>query len=116
MASSDIYEVKESPWEKKTETKEPVSQRRRHRKYRGKTFDEAVDRNLGATHRRRSRNSGSRRFRHLMKNPTFAKRFWIGTLGGAGLILVLLVVWDYYFRYPKSTPTRTQGTVRSSTP
>ncbi|MCU0857772.1 MAG: hypothetical protein MUC65_05140 [Pontiellaceae bacterium] len=102
MATSDIYEVKEPPWAKKADTPSP-KRSRRHRSHPGKTFDEAVEKDLSNTHRRRSRNSGTRRFRHLMKNPAFAKRFWIIIFGGSGLVLVLLIAWDFFFRYPKPT-------------
>ncbi|MEI8206909.1 MAG: hypothetical protein WCG03_08530 [Kiritimatiellales bacterium] len=95
MASSDIYEVKEPPWAKKVE---PPKKRRRHR--RQETFDEAVNKDLSATHRRRSHNSGFRRLRHRLKDPAFSKKFWISTLGSAALILVLLIVWDMFFRHP----------------
>ena len=112
MASTDIYEVKKEPWEK--EAKTPSSKRgRRHRSRPVKTFDEAVDKDLGATHRRRSRNSGLRRFRHLMKNPSFSKKFWIFTLGGSGMILLLLIVWDLFFRYPRNTYEREQDVPRA---
>lgn len=109
MSSSDIYEVKESPWAKKPE--DPASQRRRRRRH-GKTFDDAVNKDLSGTHRRRSRNSGFRRFRHLMKNPEFSKKFWLITLGGSGLILTLLIVWDLFFRYPNPETDSTPGIYR----
>ncbi len=99
MASSDIYELKDPPWAKKKES--AVSQKRRRRHH--KTFDEAVNPDLPHTHRRRSRNSGTRRFQHLMKNPEFSKKFWLTTLGTAGAILALLIVWDLFFRYPKQS-------------
>jgi hypothetical protein len=108
MASSDIYEVKESPWTKPPEP--PKS--RRHRRHR-KTFDEAVNPDISNTHRRRSRNSGFRRFQHLMKNPTFNKKFWITTLATAGLILAVLIIWDLFFRYPNRQPDHTQGVYRA---
>ena len=95
MASSDIYEAKEPPWAKKAE---PPKKRRRQR--RQETFDEAANKDLSVTHRRRSRNSGFRRLRHRLKDPSFSKKFWIGILGSAGLILALLIVWDLFFRYP----------------
>jgi hypothetical protein len=104
MSSSDIYQVKESPWAKKSDS--AVSQRRRGRRH-GKTFDEAVNPDLAHTHRRRSRNSGFRRLQHLMKDRQFSRRFWGITLGTAGLILILLIVWDSFFRYPK--PAAEQG-------
>jgi hypothetical protein len=109
MASSDIYEVKESPWEKKAEPSQPRSRRRRHRK----RFDETTDKNLSGTHRRRSRNSGFRRFQHRMKDPVFSKKFWLVTLGSAGLILLLLIVWDLFFRYPKLPIEQTPGVYRA---
>lgn len=108
MASSDIYEVKESPWAKPPEP--PKS--RRHRRHQ-KTFDEAVSPDISNTHRRRSRNSGFRRFQHLMKNPTFSKKFWITTLTTAGLILAILIVWDLFFRYPNRPPEYKQGVYRA---
>ena len=96
MSSSDIYEVKEPPWAKKTDPP-----KKRYHRRRQETFDEAVNKDLSATHRRRSRNSGFRRLRHrLKKDPAFSKKFWISTLGSAGLILVLLIVWDMFLRYP----------------
>ena len=102
MASSDIYEVKEPPWAKKTEPPKKRRQRRRQ-----ETFDEVINKDISATHRRRSRNSGFRRLRHrLKKYPQFSKKFWISTLGSAGLILVLLIVWDMFFRYPDSQVKR----------
>lgn len=101
MASSDIYEMKDPPWAKKAE---PPKKRRRQR--RQETFDEAVNKDISMTHRRRSHNSGFRRFRHLLKNPAFSKKFWISMLGSAGLILVLLIVWDMFFRYPNHQTKR----------
>ncbi|MEI7851729.1 MAG: hypothetical protein WCH86_07840 [Kiritimatiellales bacterium] len=103
MASSDIYELKEPPWAKKAE---PPKKRRRKR--RQETFDEVVKKDLSATHRRRSRNSGFRRLRHLLKNPKFSKKFWISILGSAGLVLIMLIVWDLFFRYPKQTVSPAQ--------
>lgn len=97
MASSDIYKVEESPWAKKPDAE--VSQKRRRRRHAHKTFDEAVNPDLANTHRRRSRNSGFRRFQHLLKDPDFSKKFWLTTLGTAGAILALLIIWDLFFRY-----------------
>jgi hypothetical protein len=108
MASSDIYETKEPPWAKKAE---PPKKRRRQR--RQETFDEAVNKDLSATHRRRSHNSGFRRFRHRLKDPQFSKKFWISTLGSAGLILVLLIVWDMFFRYPDPLSKRIPAVSRA---
>ena len=48
-----------------------------------------------------------------MKNPEFNKKFWIITLGTSGLILVSLIVWDMFFRYPKLQPDQTQGVYRA---
>jgi hypothetical protein len=95
MASSDIYEANEPPWASKVEPP-----RKRHRRRRQETFDEAVNKDISKTHCRRSRNSGFRRLRHRLKDPEFSKKFWINILGSAGLILVLLIVWDLFFRYP----------------
>jgi hypothetical protein len=100
MASSDIYEVKESPWAKKPEDDSSQSRRRRRRRSQ-KTFDEAVNPDFANTHRRRSRNSGFRRFRHRMKNPDFSKKFWIASVSTSVLVLGVLIVWDLFFRYPK---------------
>lgn len=111
MASSDIYEVKEPPRAKKTET--PVSQQRSRRHRHGKSYDEAVNPDLPNTHRRRSRNSGFRRLQHRLKDPQFSKKFWTITLGSAGLILVLLILWDQFFRYPKPPVGRTSGAYRA---
>lgn len=96
MASSDIYQVKESPWAKNPEP----PRKSRHRRYR-KTFDEAVNPDISHTHRRRSRNSGVRRLQHLLKRPEFSRKFWLSTLGVLGLILTLLILWDIFLRYPK---------------
>jgi len=109
MASSDIYEAKEPPWAKKAE---PPKKRRRQR--RQETFDEAVNKDLSTTHRRRSHNSGFRRLRHQLKDPSFSKKFWVSTLGSAGLILVLLIVWDMFFRYPDPYAERTPDVPRSA--
>lgn len=109
MSSSDIYEVKESPWAKKAES--TASQHHRRRRHR-KTYDEAVNPDLTHTHRRRSHNSGFRRLRHRLKDPQFSRKFWIAMLGTAGLILVLLIVWDFFFRYPKPAG-QTQGYSRT---
>jgi len=109
MASSDIYEVKEPPWAKKAE---PPKKRRRHRQQ--ETFDEAVNKDLSATHRRRSRNSGFRRLRHRLKDPQFSKKFWIGTVGSAGLVLVVLIVWDMFFRYPDPQAKRAPAVPRAA--
>jgi hypothetical protein len=108
MASSDIYEVKESPWAKPPE---PTKTRRRRRHQ--KTFDEAVSPDISNTHRRRSHNSGFRRFQHLMKNSEFSKKFWITMLATAGLTLAALIVWDLFFRYPNRQPDRAQGVYRA---
>ncbi|MFA7256919.1 MAG: hypothetical protein WC047_05035 [Kiritimatiellales bacterium] len=104
MALSDIYEVKESPWMKKTDA--PVSQQRSRRRRHGKSFDEAVNPDLSNTHRRRRRNSGFRRFQHRMKDPKFSKKFWISVFGTAAVILILLILWDQFFRYPKPNAER----------
>lgn len=99
MDSSDIYDVKESPWAKRSE----ASKKRRLR-HTGKTFDEAVNPDFAHTHRRRTRNSGFRRLRHRLKDPHFSKQFWVILLGSAGLILLLLIVWDLFLRYPAPEP------------
>jgi hypothetical protein len=99
MASSDIYEVKEPAGAKKKA--EATASQHHHRRRHRKSFDETVNSDLSSTHLRRSHNSGMRRFRHRMKDPGFSKKFWILTLGSAGLILLLLIVWDLFFRYPK---------------
>jgi hypothetical protein len=109
MASSDIYEVKESPWAKPAE-KTP---KRRRRRRPVETFDDAVNKDISNTHHRRNRNSGFRRFQHLMKRPEFSKKFWIITLGTAGLILVLLIIWDRFFRYPNPQHDPTQDVYRA---
>jgi hypothetical protein len=96
MASSDIYEVKEPAWAKK-----PEKPKRRRRSSRVETFDEAVHKNISATHRRRSHNSGFRRLRHRLKDPKFNKKFWGSILGSGALVLILLVLWDLFLRYPK---------------
>lgn len=93
--SSDIYNVNEPPWANK-----PPARKKRRRHPRVETFDEAVHRDLSLTHLRRSRNSGFRRFRHLMKDSQFSRKFWMISLGVGGVILLVLVLWDLFFRYP----------------
>lgn len=111
MASSDIYEVKEFPLAKQAEA--PVSQQNSRRRRRNKSFDEAVNPDFPHTHRRRSRNSGFRRLQHRIKDPEFSKRFWLITLGSAALILILLIVWDLFLRYPKLPGDSSQGIYRA---
>lgn len=101
MPSSDIYKVKESPWEKKEKA---PSRSRRRRQRSTETFDEAVGKDVSRTHQRRRKNSGFRRFRHLMKKPEFSKKFWTIALSVGGLILILLVIWDLFFRYSAEAP------------
>lgn len=108
MSSSDIYEVKELPSAKKPEP--PPPRRRRHHR---KSFDEEVNPDISSTRRRRSHNSGFRRFKHLLKKPGFSKKFWLITLGTAGLILLLLIVWDRFLRYPKQRPEYTPAVYRA---
>ena len=98
MSSSDIYEVKESPWAKKEKT--PAAPRRRRRSHSTETFDEAISKDVTKTNRRRHGNRGFRRFRHLMKKPKFNKNFWLIILSSFTLILILLIVWDRFVRYP----------------
>lgn len=95
MASSDIYAVNDPPG-----TKEPAPPTTRRRRRRQETFDEAVNKDVAKTRVRRSHNSGFRRFRHKMKTPEFSKKFWLSLLGGLGLLLLLLIVWDLFLRYP----------------
>lgn len=96
MSSSDIYKVKESPWAKAQ--KENKKSRRRRRR-RTETFDEVMNKDLSKTHRRRSKNSGFRRFRHQLKKPEYSKKFW--TTCGVILLTILvgLVLWDQLIRY-----------------
>lgn len=101
MSSSDIYQIKESPWTKK-DNKVSTSQRRKRR--RVESFDEAMDKDVSSTHLRRRKNSGFRRFRHLMKKPDYSKKFWTTALSiGLGILIVLLI-WDWFFRYPDNEP------------
>lgn len=97
MPSSDIYHVQESPWAKKQDNP-PVSRRRRRS---NRSFDEEMNKDLSQTHRRRRKNSGFRRFRHLLKKPEFSRRFWITVLVSMGIVLVALVIWDRFFRSPE---------------
>jgi len=100
MSSSDIYEVKESPWVKKEET--PAAPRRRRRTRSLPSFDEVVHKDVSKTNRRRHGNSGFRRFQHLMKKPSFNKKFWTILLSVFTLLLVLLILWDRFGRYSDS--------------
>ncbi len=99
MASSDIYAVNDPPGTKKPSP--PVTRRRR--RSRSESFDEAVNKDVSKSRVRRSHNSGLRRFQHKMKKPEFSKKFWMSLLGSLGLILLLLIVWDLFFRYPGET-------------
>jgi len=112
MASSDIYENKESPWAKKDDAP-PTSQRRRRSRRSPQSFDEAMDKNVSETHRRRRRNTGFRRFQHMMKKPESNKKFWTITLSAGALILILLLVWDRFFRYPNEKPEYSPDTYRT---
>ena len=113
MSSSDIYKVKESPWAaQQKKDAQPSSQRRRRGRSPGKSFDEAVNPDFANTHRRRSSNSGFRRFRHQMKKPEYSKRFWTILLSSCGSILLVLLVWDLFFRYPDELPeSRNEGLI-----
>lgn len=102
MASSDIYSIKEPPGQNKPDN--PPTRRRR----RTKTFDDTVQNDVSKSHRRRSSNSGFRRFLHLMKKPELSRKFWMIVMGALGLILVLLIVWDFFFRYPDAEPDYSQ--------
>ena len=95
MSSSDIYQIKESPNAKK-EDNASTSQRRRHR--RVDSFDETVDKDVSKTNLRRRKNSGFRRFRHLMKKPEFSRKFWIIIFSILGVILAVLILWDWFYR------------------
>lgn len=109
MASTDIYENNEI---RPGTRAEPVRRRSRRRV---KTFDQAVRPDYATTHRRRSRNTGLRRFRHLMKKPEFSRRFWIWTMGGLGLLLILLIAWELLIRNPYNAerPTEDPPTQRA---
>ena len=112
MASSDIYETKESPWAKKDDAPSTSQHRRRSRRS-PESFDEAVNKDISGTHSRRRRNTGFRRFQHLMKKPEFNKKFWTITLSACALILILLLLWDWFFRYPNEKPEYSPDTYRT---
>ena len=97
MPSSDIYEVKGST---PVAEEKPSRRSSRRRRRSVETFDEAVGKDLSRTHQRRAKNSGFRRFRHLMKKPGFSNKFWVITLSTLLTILTLLILWDRFFRYP----------------
>ncbi len=94
-SSSDIYEVHESPRLKQASQ---APSKRRHR--RRESFDDAVTGDLLAANRRRSRNSGLRRFLHLLKKPDYSKKFWLTVLGIFVAVILVLFIWDLFFRYP----------------
>lgn len=100
MPSTDIYHVKEPAWAK---AQKPDSRKRRRRRPRTETFDETVNKDVSRTHRRRSKNSGLRRFIHLMRKPEFSKKFWTIALSVFGSILLILLIWDWFFRYAPET-------------
>ena len=97
MSSSDIYGTSGRATPKR-EHAAPVSQRRRRAR---ESFDDAVNKEVSGTHQRRSRNTGFRRFQHLLKQPEFSRKFWIIMLSVFALILILLLLWDRFFRYPQ---------------
>ena len=71
---------------------------------RVESFDETVNKDVSKTNLRRRKNSGFRRFRHLMKKPDYSRKFWTTALSvGAGILIVLLI-WDWFFRYPNNEP------------
>ncbi|MFA5689964.1 MAG: hypothetical protein WC959_12645 [Kiritimatiellales bacterium] len=94
MASSDIYEIKENPRAK------PVKSNRFRRHRREKTFSEATE-EISLNHKRRSKNSGFRRFRHQMKKPGYSRRFWLITIGIITTAVLAIFIWDQFFRYPE---------------
>lgn len=108
--STDIYEIKDPPWLKKDA---PPTSARRSRRRSQKTFDDAVDRDLSKTNRRRSRNRGLRRFRHLMKRGDFSRRFWVTSAAVLIVILGLLLTWELFFHYPKPEPAYTDDVYRA---
>jgi hypothetical protein len=112
MASSDIYESKELPGAK-NEDALLTSQRRRRSRRSPQSFDEVINEDVSETHRRRCRNTGLRRFQHLMRKPEFNKKFWTITLSIFGLILALLLLWDRFLRYPNQEPGYEPDTYRT---
>lgn len=91
--TSDIYENREIRMGDRK--KERSSRRAKRSRRREKTFDEAVQKDLSSTHRRRSRNSGLRRLRHLYKKPGVSARVW--TTLFFLLVLTLAVLVSLYF-------------------
>ncbi len=100
MATSDIYEVKESPWASRIEPDEEARKRRKSRR----SFKQAAERDLSKSHLRRSGNRGFRRLIHLLKKKEVGGRFWLMVLVLLGAILAALIVWDIFFRYPDLQP------------
>ena len=109
MESSDIYKTKEvAP----VVSKKKSSSRRRSRPS-PESFDEVMNKDVSETHRRRRRNTGFRRFQHLMRKPEFNKKFCTVTLSVLGIILALLLLWDRFFRYPSQKPEYAPGGYRT---
>jgi plastocyanin domain-containing protein len=48
-----------------------------------------------------------------MKRPEFSKKFWTITLCVSGLILIALIIWDMFFRYPKPQSEQTPEIYRA---
>ena len=108
MEPSDIYKTKDVA-QVAPKKKSSSSRRSRSRE----TFDEAINKDVSKTNRRRSRNSGFRHFQHLMRKPEFNKKFWTITLSVCALILILLLLWDRFLRYPNQKPEYSPNAYRT---
>lgn len=48
-----------------------------------------------------------------MRKPEFNKKFWTITLSVCALILILLLLWDRFLRYPNQKPEYSPNAYRT---
>jgi hypothetical protein len=90
MSKTDIYSNR-PPLPPSPGAPKPKSGRRRRRSSSRRLFDERSG-------NRRSKNSGFRRLLHLYRKKDNEKRFWWGVLIVIIITLVLLGIWQFWYR------------------
>jgi len=86
MSDTDIYKSREQS----QHTSNASRSGRRRRSSSHHPFDEK-DR------RRRSKNSGLRRFLHLYRKGENEKHFWRGLLVAIVVIMILIAIWQFWY-------------------